>query len=233
MVIQPSSAASKVFGVTELLELIITHLPHKDLLLLQRVSKQWQSTIAGWTKYEEAICFKPTNILSDAEKKAYGSVFGHVYEGAKHLSSETSAPEFLRLIQPNEYILNPMFNAFFSKVDGATRSGPYEYKLQIPKIKLLGSTIHDVYLTQPPVTMVELTSEKDGDRRTDHQYLRKKTGVTLGDLLAEVSCQISPFPILARGDPHKDSVTILASALQPVQAQKFMRTRETCNSYHA
>jgi hypothetical protein len=159
-----------------LLEHNITHLPHKDLLLLQRVSKKWRYTITGWTQYEEAMCFKPADIFSDAVNLAKRSVFGHVFEGAKQLSSATSAKEFLDMLQLNEYTLNPMFNAFFSKVDGATRRGPYEYKLEMQKLELRDSAIHTMYLTQPPVTMVEVTSEKNGDCRIEAQYYRKTTG---------------------------------------------------------
>jgi hypothetical protein len=141
-----------------LLEHIITHLPHKDILFLQRVSKQSQSIITGWTNYGEAMCFKPAHIFSDAVKLAKRSFFGHVFEGAKQLSSAISVKEFLDMLQPNEYILNPMVNAFFVKIDEGTRSGPYEYWLEMQKLELRDSAIHKMYLTQPPVTMVELTS---------------------------------------------------------------------------
>ena len=42
--------ASKAFQVTELLEAILLELPIKDLLLAQRINKQFKDTIKGSIK---------------------------------------------------------------------------------------------------------------------------------------------------------------------------------------
>lgn len=53
------AAKSKVFSTTELLEAILLQLPMKDVLLSQRVSKEWRDTIVGSTKLRELLFLFP------------------------------------------------------------------------------------------------------------------------------------------------------------------------------
>lgn len=215
------------FGVTELLENIVSNLSQKDLLLLQRISKKWQSAITGYIKYEEAMCFMPAEIFSEAAKKAKPQVFGHTFEAPK-LSSATSAQGFLNMLQLNEYTLNPMLSAFFFKVVGGTSSGPYEYKLETQKLKLKGSAIHKMYLTQPPTTMVELKSEKNGNCCIASQIIKKATGVTLGDLVTAVSRQVGPGLTSNDGGP----ITIFVSALRDAQLNGSQHSTQQARDYY-
>lgn len=49
------STASQVFATTELLEAILLELPGHDILRSQRVSRQWQATIIGSPKLQQAL----------------------------------------------------------------------------------------------------------------------------------------------------------------------------------
>ena len=53
------SAAAKVFNIGELLEAILLDVPCKDVMLLQRVSRFWEATIAGSQNLREPLCFVP------------------------------------------------------------------------------------------------------------------------------------------------------------------------------
>lgn len=50
---------AQVFGTVELLEKILSELPIRYLLLVQRVSKYWQQVIDGSTKLQQALFFEP------------------------------------------------------------------------------------------------------------------------------------------------------------------------------
>ena len=54
-----SRASEKVSAIGELLEAILLQIPVKDLLLNQRVCKQWHSTIKNSTRLQQALFFKP------------------------------------------------------------------------------------------------------------------------------------------------------------------------------
>lgn len=52
-------AATQVFSTIELLEAILFELPAKDILLTQRVSKEWQAVVKESNKLQRALFFKP------------------------------------------------------------------------------------------------------------------------------------------------------------------------------
>jgi hypothetical protein len=66
--------------------------------------------------------------------------------------------------------------------------------LETQKIKFRGTSIFELYLTQPPITMVELKSEKNGNGILGIKSIKKASGVTLGDVVIAVSLQVSPNP---------------------------------------
>jgi len=52
-------AAARALGITELLELVLSHLPIHDLLFAQRVSKTWSLLIKTSGILQESLFFKP------------------------------------------------------------------------------------------------------------------------------------------------------------------------------
>ncbi|KAK5117147.1 hypothetical protein LTR85_008915 [Meristemomyces frigidus] len=89
-------ASAQVFATTELLEEILAELPCGDLLLSQRVCQEWNATIAGSKKLQQALFFLPAGPVV----KAYGEDL-HRYNpattilrsvsNARWATSETSA----------------------------------------------------------------------------------------------------------------------------------------------
>lgn len=57
--------AAKVFDVVEMLEHVLLDLPMLDLLLAQRVNKQFKSTIEGSMKIQQALFFTPVSDSGD------------------------------------------------------------------------------------------------------------------------------------------------------------------------
>jgi hypothetical protein len=54
-----ASAPEQVSDTVELIEMILLKLPARDILLAQRVSKQWQAVIKSSTKLQQALFFQP------------------------------------------------------------------------------------------------------------------------------------------------------------------------------
>jgi hypothetical protein len=54
----PLPAVQQLFDTAELLESVLFELPSKDLLLAQRVCKQWKLTIEGSRKLQQALFFR-------------------------------------------------------------------------------------------------------------------------------------------------------------------------------
>ncbi len=54
------SAATNVFGIPELLDMILEHAPTRDLLLQQRTNKSWQATIPRSIPMQKKWFLKPT-----------------------------------------------------------------------------------------------------------------------------------------------------------------------------
>lgn len=55
------TAAQNALEITELLEGILVHLPPKDILLAQRVSKYWQAVIKGSRDLQQLLFLKPVD----------------------------------------------------------------------------------------------------------------------------------------------------------------------------
>ena len=52
------SARSKVFGITELLETVLTHLPARDLLMCERINKTWHAVIKESNTLQEKLFYR-------------------------------------------------------------------------------------------------------------------------------------------------------------------------------
>ena len=57
---EPTTATTKVFDVAELLEHILSHLPMKDILLAQRVSKQFRHAIKNSLTLQRKLFYLPS-----------------------------------------------------------------------------------------------------------------------------------------------------------------------------
>ena len=113
------SAADIAFGIIELLEDVISHLPCKDVLLAQRVSRTWRDTIKGSLTLQKALCFVPVNVsLPEREDPLPPEASIPFWWGPKHegwsaryptLDASPSARDFYeRSSRPGAYVLNPL-----------------------------------------------------------------------------------------------------------------------------
>lgn len=64
-----SSASEKVAGTAELLEQIVFHLPPHEILLSQRVSRQWKANIATSRRLQRLLFFEPVTDLKMTTKR--------------------------------------------------------------------------------------------------------------------------------------------------------------------
>lgn len=69
------AACEQMFSITELLERALLHLPLKDLLLAQRVSKRWRDLIQDSTKIRRALFLQSTHdeLVSHDSDTVYGA----------------------------------------------------------------------------------------------------------------------------------------------------------------
>ena len=63
-----ATSRDRVFALPELLEAILLELPVKKLLLVQRVSKHWQTTIKASVSIQQALFYTPKPLSSTTSK---------------------------------------------------------------------------------------------------------------------------------------------------------------------
>ncbi|PPJ50134.1 hypothetical protein CBER1_04827 [Cercospora berteroae] len=61
----PAVAAPRIFGITELLEMVLVNLPLEDRFVLQRVDQHFNATIARSKKLKSMMHVEPQNIPGD------------------------------------------------------------------------------------------------------------------------------------------------------------------------
>ena len=84
------STSHQLFNIPELLEVVLLHLPRKDVICLQRLAKSWSTTIQNSYPLQEKLCFA-SSTTEDASFNTNQSIppiwnpflikFGLVYEG--------------------------------------------------------------------------------------------------------------------------------------------------------
>lgn len=131
--------AAKVFGVTELLEKILLELPMTDLLLIQRVSRQFKSTIDGSITIQQALFFKP--LPSKADKLDWAD------------------PE----ARSNPLLCGPFLTGPFGKIVGCDEA--FWLKQDLRKLRP-ESSAWNMLLTQPP-TRSKLVTDREYDFQDD------------------------------------------------------------------
>ena len=71
------SSANKVFGTTELFEMILLHLSPQDLLLSQRVSKEWQAAVKTSHRIQTKLFFRAEKFTDHHRGSALLNPFHH------------------------------------------------------------------------------------------------------------------------------------------------------------
>lgn len=166
----PSDACRAVFGIPELLDAILTFLPSRDILIHgQRVCKQWNSAIASsptiqtklWRRSQANDPILPAGTIAD-HPLATSMLSGILlYRHALH----DDLPLYSVAVAHNDFCLSPQDRKsslvpthFEHNCSGD--NAPTRHQFSIGNVKrtlgALQSTLLDMYLTEPPITIARL-----------------------------------------------------------------------------
>lgn len=186
------AACEKTFGITELLERTLLHLPLKELLLAQRVSKTWRDLIQDSKKIRRALFLSTSD-----EMISYN--YHSAYSG--HPPPETPWSTVNGLNFPGKPILNPLIH-HHTGYNQATHSVNIQHEGFINPVnprcpgKMLGKSLRAMHnssaswramtLLQPAASRLQsFCTEESGFQRNPIFAVRNRRGgcVTVGVLV--------------------------------------------------
>lgn len=142
------TALDKVFDITELHESILSHLPPKDVLLAQRVSKTWKATINGSLMLQRALGFVAS---SNSFVTTSNSDTDYFSRQKPSLSTGMTAAQFIEASdKPGACVINPLLECLCEKKDSDDLFLPPGTELAT-LVKDKRSSLNRIRLTQPPV----------------------------------------------------------------------------------
>ena len=144
---QAVSAMERTLAITELRENIISHLPPKDVLLAQRVSKTWQATIKGSLMLQRALGFVP-NGSTDTSSSGLHVDFDSI-KSTSHSEGLTAVQFFEASQQAGAITINPLLYAL-CKAASHNCFEPPKAELRTV-LKDTESSWNKILLTQPPI----------------------------------------------------------------------------------
>lgn len=181
------TACDHALQTTELLELMLLHIPPKQVLLVQRVCLNWRNTNSGSVKLQQALCFRPfqfkfaegrTHTASNADPEIVDGKSRRVEpEDTTRIvhvqPSEASAEEYLHALAADTYrVANPMVTVPFGasvnvrKVVGdperTAMVGTLQFELDAPQQS--SASRQKMYLVQlPAIEIIIARGYKDRD----------------------------------------------------------------------
>lgn len=193
-------AAGNALGVAELLEAILSRLPVRALLAVQRVSKAWQAAIERSKALQDRLFFqsapaKHKFLVTCTQFESSAFDFRHRQRTLTvvqdRVPSGTPSPGYLQSL---EAAINPLVCSLCpvprkSDIDSRAATGE---RLRIHPELLnvwFGSTrappsVWNMYLTQPPTTRVTVSIFDDCiPSQTYRKVVKKAGGVKFGDVL--------------------------------------------------
>lgn len=185
--------ALQVFNTVELLESILLHLPTKDVLLAQRVSKSWKGTVTGSLRLQKALFLVPC-------RKA-AKTFFHEWLNP-FWSTSTSAEEFYDnfavtdVTTKGEIIVNPLLKPMLSLY---TASGEGEFGTNHNITEDIfasqeSSSWREMFVTQPPLLGIDVGIEiEEGEWDWSACSPEAESGVTLADLAKTLKDIVSNY----------------------------------------
>ncbi|TKA70606.1 hypothetical protein B0A55_06712 [Friedmanniomyces simplex] len=164
------AACTATTDTVELLETIILHLPLRDILVLQRVSKQWQAVIQGSRKVKRALFLEPSG---DVKLKTYKTPEWRTTQGR---------------IWRGKMLLNPLIRCFSTRDEAKISIGQHDYAL--PRgtshpFSLSTASVasyQGMALFHPPVQRILPECGIYGMASYDMIINKNELGVTIGDL---------------------------------------------------
>ena len=205
------TACDRALQTTELLELMLLHLPPKQVLLAQRVCLHWKNTISGSVKLQQALYFRPLQLklaqgtIQTSLKKDFqmahdtGRCTVEVEDTTRIVrlhASEASAENYLHALAADAYrVANPMVTVPFSaSIDEFFRAGGSKRRDMVGTLRFKpgvqqrsAASWEKMYLVQPPATKVYI-AEGYKDR---HQVYDRDTGdMYEGHMMVYVKCVV-------------------------------------------
>jgi hypothetical protein len=192
-------AVLKVFDTVELLEGVLSHLPFKELFVLQRVSKQWGTTIAASPQLQEKMFLR---LRSNVPKETWfidsldePSPFGRMEPHASYILrtrelgfrlAKTPSSEAKRLYTP--ITLSPALQILRSclKTPQRVLGSRERASISVRRAELdEHSSLCEMYLSDPPCCKVRLSllTEPAGEG----SLIKSNKGVKVGDVLMAAS----------------------------------------------
>ncbi|KAF2811885.1 uncharacterized protein BDZ99DRAFT_519127 [Mytilinidion resinicola] len=87
------SAAHRVLGIIEFLELILLELPVFNIFQAQRVSKQWNTVICNSSPLQQAMWLAPL-VPASLRNKEHPNLFDNFYDEVYDLAYDCKDPQF-------------------------------------------------------------------------------------------------------------------------------------------
>lgn len=186
------SAASQVFHLPELLEVVLLNLPQRDLLLSQRVARSFRHTIQGSVRLQRALFFSPDWNLGGRAFDAYSA---NNWPGQK--------PENNRLLLrafPGSYPTVTLFIVNDSPTPNEMAIGrrgsehrSWDVCISFPaeRVPSCSPAVHHpqaswrkMFLSQPPCTSLHLVRRY---QRSLNPAIVREAGITMGDFVEEAT----------------------------------------------
>ncbi|QIW95241.1 hypothetical protein AMS68_000759 [Peltaster fructicola] len=190
-----ASAAEQVFALPELLEIVLLHLSQKDLLLCQRVSPVFRSTVLHSPKLQKALFFLPNWELE-----------GNIFDAYAACNRPGRKPENNRLLLrafPGCYptvtlvITSANTDAVEDDPTEPKRRGSEQWSWDVcisfpadavpscsPAVHHPEASWKRMYLSQPPCTSLHLVRRW---QRSIHPAMVREQGITMGDFVEEAT----------------------------------------------
>ena len=162
------SAATRVFGITELAEAIFDQLEMHDLVRVTRISRTINSTIYGSKKFKQTLFLEPKAIHAELVTEEIGPISGDfdilytiVYSEAEEEGAHVIAT------------LNPFLGSSSqTAVDFTCIRCTIDPDYLLERVERGGTHCELMFVTQPPAKEIELeytsqVSFKDGSTRSD------------------------------------------------------------------
>lgn len=191
------TAATRTFALPELLEQILLHLPQRDLLLDQRVSRPFHNTISSSPKLQRALFFAPDPFLPSSPITYLNPTTG--------TTSAHTRPQNNRLLLrafPGVYpTVSPVLvNLPPSREDlNLGRPGPESWSWDLcisfpatgsalpaetsAATAYEGASWRRMFLSQPPCKQLHLVRRW---RKNPMVAIEREGGITMGDFVGEV-----------------------------------------------
>ena len=186
-------AASEVLRLPELLEIILLHLPQREILLAQRVSRSFRESVEGSIRLQRALFFAPDYKLEGRESNAYSATSrpGEKPENNRLLLRAFPAnyPTVSLVIMHEAPTANELD---LGRRGSEHRSWDVCVSLPADKLPICSEAVsypeaswRKMLLCQPPCSTLHLARRY---QKSTRPAITRDGGITMGDLFDDTAC---------------------------------------------